>query len=381
MKVGSKVTIWSLGLSILTAVAFMAVTTGSLAWYAYSRTTSISYVGTSVAKSVLLNVGIVDDDHWISDIAIAEYELERVEVDEGGGVSHSIVFTHSTNGLDYRAIRAYLFNSPYAVSLLHPITTRERALNSTADLSLYKSPDYGDTVLSGDALESDYAKIPFAFRLDDQISGQSVPATKVWMTDVTVQTSGDHHIDRAVRVFVESDISKFLMKPEDRGTTAGYTNVSGVLDLDGDGTYDFIKGSGLEMYYGDYTGTLTHADTTYNIPKETAQFDNFNDVAAEYRTQSTFYSKHNQEAKIVDKTSITPKRSEFQTFGTVKPSIDSAGKYYAGETGIPITQTSTASGVAYVTLTIFIEGWDHAVIDSAAGYSFNLGLKFEVNKS
>ena len=51
--------------------------------------------------------------------------------------------------------------------------------------------------------------------------------------------------------------------------------------------------------------------------------------------------------------------------------------------GIPIANTGTNAdnyGIGYSTMTIFIEGWDHTVIDKAVGYSFNLGLRFEINR-
>ena len=45
----------------LISLATLGSTAGTLAWYAYSRTVSFSYVGTTVASSSLLNVGLVDN--------------------------------------------------------------------------------------------------------------------------------------------------------------------------------------------------------------------------------------------------------------------------------------------------------------------------------
>ena len=379
MKRSSKFTLGSISLSVVTAIAFVAVTTGSLAWYAYSRTVSVSYVGTSVAKSVLLGVGIVDDSRWLSDEKLTDYKLERKNVD-----GHSIAFTQSTNGLDYHAIQDYLFWSPYASNMLFPLTTQSRAINSTDPLSLYKSPDYGDAIISGAAKTSDYVVIPFAFHLEVKAGSPLAADVPVWLSDVTIQASGQN-IDRAVRLYFDDGESNgFLMRPSDKGASTGYTKVGGLLDLDGDGTYDYDKSNGNEFYYGEYTGTKTNETTKYGdkpgYDPDDVPYDNVNDVTAAEQSDSTFYAKHNAEAYLVNAHELTPKQAHYETFGTVKPLVDSSGNYYAGATGKPVTYIDKTTGLGYVTLTIFIEGWDHSVIDKSAGYSFNLGLKFEINR-
>ena len=60
MRKDKKVSLGLVGLAVLTATALLATTAGSLAWYAYSRNVYFSFVGTSVAKSALLNIGLVD---------------------------------------------------------------------------------------------------------------------------------------------------------------------------------------------------------------------------------------------------------------------------------------------------------------------------------
>ena len=373
MKRQNQITFGLLLGAALTTVGIIGATAGSLAWYAYSRSTKFSFIGTSVAKSALLNVGIIDDAGTpaLSDEFIARYNLEREEYD-----GHSIVFTHATDGLDYRIISEYLFNSGYASSLLFPLTTQARVISDQSQLYLFESPVYGSTTISTDADIQHYVQIPLAFRMDDG-NGGSLHDIDVWLTDVSVKASGEK-IDQALRVFVENSQRKFLMKPAEKTALSGSTKVGGVLDLDGDGTYDYNLGNGKELYYGQYSGTLTHAADEYGIDKEHAPYDNVNGVEDE--RQSTFYSKHAEHAKVADLTNVTPFVAEYETFASVKPSINANGDYYEGATGKKITTTNSTDGVGYVTFTIFIEGWDHVVVDRAANYSFNLGLKFEVNK-
>ena len=376
MNKDKKITLGLIGGALLTVSALVGSVAGSLAWYAYSRQVLFSYVGTSVQKSVLLNVGLVDDDHYLSDAKVEQYDLVR-ELHDG----HSIVFTHSSNGLETQAIIDYLTASPYATNMLFPVTTRDRAIDATGALTLYKSPDYGETSITREAVASEYVKLPFAFKIDDETSAH-ISNKSVWLTEAVVQASGEH-INESVRVFVENSQRKFLMKPLDQSMTTGETKVGGLLDLDGDQTYDFDKLHNNEYYYGDYTGSLVNEPTEYGIPFDEADFENVNNVVppqGESLQPSTFYAKHNEHAKIVDRYYLTPKAAAFETFGTVKPMVTENGVYYSGETGIPLCSTESASGIGYCTMTIFIEGWDHSVVDKAAGYSFNLGLRFETNR-
>ena len=372
MKTKRSFTLTLLIGAALTVVSIIGTTAGSLAWYAYSRRAHLSFIGTSVAKSALLNVGIVDDGYYLTDDKLAQYDLSREEFD-----NHSIVFTHKTDGLDYRAIRDYLFKSIYSVDMLFPVSTQARTLNDANDFTLYESPNYGETSITTTAKTSHYVKLPLAFRMAD-IDGASIKNQDIWLTDATVEASGEK-IHQSVRLFVENSQRKFLMKPADKTTNTGSTKVGGLLDLDGDGTYDYHQTNYKEYYYGQYIGQVVNASEPYGIPKDQAPYINANGVEDE--VESTFYAKHNEFAKIIDLQQVGPRVCEYHTFGTVRPLVDDEGNYYAGATGIPVSNTDSDDGVGYTTFTIFIEGWDHTVVDKAAGYSFNLGLRFETNRT
>lgn len=372
MKREHKISLGLLFGGLITVLTVIGSTAGSLAWYVYSTSTRVNFVGTSVSKSALLNVGLVDDSHWLSDEKVDEYELTRATYD-----GHSIVFTHASDGMDYHVIQDYLFaGNTYASHQLFPLSTQARVLTDQSDLVLYESPLSGNTTIDQLAFTNHYVRLPLAFYLTDT-NGNPVPDIDIWLTSANVQAAGQH-IDEAVRVFVENSQRRFLMKPADKSTNTGSTKVGGILDLDGDGTYDYNIGSGEELYYGQYNGVVTHSSTKYGISKDEAQYDNVNGVTN--LVESTFYSKHNENAYLVDLTQVTPKTVDYYPFGLVKPSIDSNGNYYEGATGMKMATTDSASNIGYVTFTIFIEGWDHVVIDQAANYSFNLSLQFEVNK-
>ena len=362
----------SLGLgmmSLFTALTLIGGVAGSLAWYAYSRTVRFSFVGTTVSKSALLGVGLVDDDNYFTDQDLIDYNLYRETHD-----THTIVFTRSRNGFSLQAIQKYLFKSPHAVEKLFPLTTRARAINDQSTLQLYKSPEYSVTDLTSPASPSDYVVLPFAFKIIDEQSDY-VADKKVWLTDAVC--TAQENIQNSVRVYVEGTNRNFLMKPADGANQTGSTKVGGVLDLDGDGTYDYNKNTMEEYCYGDFTNTPTHSTTPY--PEEIPPvYDNVNGVTDLHA--STFYAAHKTDVYTADIASAQPLVQEYETFGTVKPNESSDGHYYAGDHGIPICATANNSKIGYATFTIFVEGWDHSVVDKAAGYSFNLGLTFAIDR-
>ena len=376
MKKDRKITLGLMGLGLLTAVGIFGATAGTLAWYAYSRSVLFSFTGTSVQKSVLLNIGLVDPQNKFTQAKCDEYDLVKEEHD-----GKKIVFTSSTNGLSTGAIHDYLTYYGHATDFLFPVTSRDRALNETGDFKLYKSPDFGDTVLNRETDGSEYVKLPFAFKLDEEGSEFAQDKT-VWLTDAVVTASGEN-INQSVRIFVENSQRKFLMKPADATLNRGETKVGGLLDLDGDGTYDYDELTGKELYYGDFTssdGQVPYKGAPYDQEYADADLDDVNGTNLDPLVASTFCAKHKKDIYPVDLDNITPKVAQYETFGTVKPLSIGPGNYYAGETGIPLCSTETNSGIGYVTMTIYIEGWDHAVVDKAVGHHFNLGLRFEISR-
>ena len=362
----------SLGLgmmSLFTALTLIGSVAGSLAWYAYSRTVRFSFVGTTVTKSALLGVGLVDDGRYFDDQDLIDFNLTRETQD-----THSIVFTKSRNGFSLQALQKYLFKSPHAVNKLFPLTTRARAIDDESTLQLYKSPEYAVTSLTSPADPGDYVVLPFAFKIIDETSGY-VADKKVWLTEAVCTAEKD--IQNSVRVYVEGTDRNFLMKPADSTNQTGSTKVGGLLDLDGDGTYDYDKNTMNEYVYGDFASTPTHSSEEYPH-YDNPPFDNVNGVTD--LNASTFYAKHEEGTHVADIVNHQPLVQQYETFGTVKPNQATDGHYYVGTSGIPICATANNSKIGYATLTIFVEGWDHSIVDKAAGYSFNLGLKFEIDR-
>ena len=373
----------SLSIAIMTAftmLGFVSTLAGTLAWYAYSTRVVLSLTGTAVRQSVQLEIGVVDPDHYFSNEEIATYNLTRVEED-----GTSIVWNKDASGLTSEMLAAYLSSSPYATSELSPVTTLSRSGDDS--LTLYESPETCDNDgldrIYGSADSKNIVCLPFAFKVlnsvDEPVSGQNI-----WITDAVAASS--QHLEKAIRVFVEniSGNTRYLFRPastelEDSGETV----VAGRLDLDGDGYYDYSPSNMKEYIYGDIT-VAGDADVAYleSYGASTGYIDEngTGDTSQDDADRTTFYSRHLVGAKAPNLCSpkVTFNTAEYETKKTVYPVLDGSGNYTGGK---PVCVTpSSATKIGYATLTIFLEGWDHVIIDQVVGEQFYLGLTFEINK-
>ena len=369
----------SLRLGLLAGIISLGMlgsTAGTLAWYAYSRSVTVSYVGTTVASSSLLNVGLVDNGEYFSDEDLVNFDLQLEEITEGENTTNRIVWSRARSGFSLDALRHYLGKSPYAVDKLSPVTTKARAYDASTNLSLFRSPEFGETDFSGAAETNSYVVLPFAFRVINENS-EYVDGKNVWLTDATIETN--HDAESSIRIFVDNGNSKFLMQPSDKTDLIGSTKVGGLLDLVGDGIYDRDTSTNKEFCYGEFENTPQYAETGYSGPNTLV---NVNGVEDEV-TGTTFLAKHYPGVLVPNIQAAIPKVQTHAGVGKVKPSVDASGQFYVDPdngNGLPVATTSEGSRIGYSTLTIFAEGWDHSIIDQNVNYSFNLGLKFEIDR-
>ncbi|MBQ7243788.1 MAG: hypothetical protein IJS52_06250, partial [Bacilli bacterium] len=76
-------------------------------------------------------------------------------------------------------------------------------------------------------------------------------------------------------------------------------------------------------------------------------------------------------------TGLTMSSAHYLCFDDVKP--EEHNGIFSG--GYPIAHTSDdANSIATTTLKVYLEGWDHCVIDDVINAGFNLGLQFEINR-
>ena len=354
--------------------AFAGTISGSIAWYAYSTRVAITYSGTSVAESIQLQIGLVSDQDFTVDGEGHDlgFNLTYEEVE---GETYDYYWAKAGTGFSAEAIQAFLkTEGQYAIKELRPITTREYDGSS---FNLYRAPVRGTAHMTQVAPENYYSHVPFVFRIIDA-QGNYAKNADIWLTGVNVAAAGaNQNIREAVRLYFSEGSNDFVLNPSSLLTTVGYTKVAGLLDLNVDGTYDEIDGE--EIVYGDYTNepVITGTATADNHLDDPTIFDDVNQTGQ--TAKSTFVAEHLKGVKYYDRTAITncvPKTAKFETLETIKP-VDSDGDLSGGT---PLTRTGAVDGLARLDVTIYLEGWDHSVIDTEIGHSFNLGLRFQVNR-
>ena len=391
MRTNKKVTF---ALGVMSAMTFMGIvgsTAGSLAWYAYYTRTTTAFRGTSVRSSEQLQVGLVANNGSDFLLNIPDDKLEVLDLTKESDKDGKTIYWSNTGaGLTAQTIAEYLKGSKFATNKLSPVTSRDRALTD-ALTTLYRAPQHGDANIDTEAASEHYVHIELAFRIMNA-NGETVHGNHVWITETLAQASVGENVEKAIRVYVEDksveSSSKaaphFLLNPSSELEETGTTKVAGLLDLNGKGVYDTYF-NGKEIVYGDYTmpgGSLVYAATPYEVPANPDDYvaDNVNGVT-DTSELSTFLAKHAEGAYLVDTSSFVAKTAAYDTLYTIKPNENPSTGRFDENSGQAVTCTDSANDIGYTDLTIYLEGWDHVVIDKIDGYQFNLGLQFEINRS
>ncbi len=397
-------------LGIATFASLVGTVSGSLAWYAYSARASLSYSGTSVTNTVQLQIGIASPEKVLSveeirtqnaqiiadNPDISTEEIERLQFIEDqfvdfwsamqetkwDGDDNYYYFAPFGSGLESSFINAYLYSNGYATNSLVPVTSG--AYSRGDDFSLKLSP----TVSGSNSRLADkgyFAYIPFAFRVmrsNTADSNSYVEGSELWLTDAQVRASSSNtsNIHKAVRMFInrgndyEDD---FIMNPS--AANAGNTTVAGALNIAKDDYYDYDD-DGNEIIYGEYDA-IDGRKTNYDGADEIA------DINGTGKTEiDTFTAKHRPGINYYENyNNCVFKTAEYESLSSIAPGKDEiSGRLYNKDGNHPTSVCKTAGAEGHylgrVDFTIYLEGWDHSVIDEELSHYFDLGLTFEINK-
>lgn len=409
----AKVRLITLGLFLTMAFALIGSITSTVAWYAYYVRATMSFRGTSVADAEQIQVGIVAHDK-----GDGTYDpIEGLDVDENDS---SIYWSKPGKGLTNITINSYLSAAGYATTQLSPVTSHIYNDNNE-QITLYNAPVAGSYFDSTDiAPTSKYVKLPLVFRVIDvskinsETESMYVEDQGIWITDMETSASSpdgttSSYIHEAIRVHVDENASnRFIIKPADKEelgsqvlvpTTPKTTNVGGLLKLSkGSEWYDqekYTKDSTTiyrEHLYGftqaevaamgDYDtdshfDVETRAEETEN-PININGSDFFNLTDHPY---DSFIAKHGTGQCFKSYTGLQLPQQKYYGFGQIKGdgSKTDDGSLLGTGKKIATTGNEAAHYLARVTLTIWLEGWDHSVIDEEIDHSFNLGIQFEID--
>ena len=390
-------------LTIATMSSVLGAVSGTLAWYAYSTRATVSYSGTSVNNTVQLQIGIA------SPVEIPEFpataEVEAVQRFDGD--SNYYYFAPVGVGLSHEVISTYLEAAGYASDSLAPITSG--SYNDGDVLNLKESPKDVAKFNTRSANHGYYAYIPFVFRVlygneptgvagvDYEEADVYAPNQHLWLTDAKVRASegieGNEgsKVHKAIRMFMDrkftndqgEELPDYIYNPDPDVHVQGYTTVGGVLDLTGDGFFDFDDDG--EIVYGEYEG-MDDPDTLAALRQPGLGADsNYVDLNGSGVTdkRTTFTAKHHADADyFADLDGINFKKAHYLSHKEVYPERDPVtGDFKAADLDKAVCKTDANDHyLARLDMTIYLEGWDFAVVDEEMEHLFDLGLTFEINR-
>lgn len=378
MKPISKVRITTALLAMGIMTSFAGAVASSLAWYAYSTTATVAYKGTSVSQSEQLQIGLMvtvtpsEGDPYnieFSNELVDQYEITYENVND-----KTYAWVAPGTGLNSDLISAYCVAMGYASNKISPTTSLK--YEDGDDLVLRQHLLSGKPNNLNRAAKANYSVLPMAFRaIRNDAAGNTVYAKneKVWITDMSAIADGVGDIYRGVRAHLKSNTVNFITNPSATGD-GGYTTMGGLLDLDVDGYYD-TEGytEPTEIVYGSYDGDLP---TPTLINADTAIDDVNNTGNSAFGT--TFSAKHEKRTRVyTDLSSIDFHKSYWKSLKDIKPNVNAKGMLSGG---VPVTKTDPTTGIGDLQVTVYLEGWDHNVIDQEIDHKFALGLTFEINR-
>lgn len=401
------------GLGLLTFAGIVGSISGSLAWWAYSTRVSVSYQGTSVTTSEQLQVGLKLDTQFFDDAKVASLVALGLEEDESATIYeldgegnpvidpvsgekialYRYVFAKAGGGLPADTIKTYLeAEGVYSVNELAPITSR--TYTTGGDFKLWESLVAGQQVNTETALKEKYTHLPFAFRIlklnavsedDKYTSGRDIYLSKIQA--LASSDNPDSKIGHALRIYIDGT-NQFILNPNpELNVETGETVVCGALDLNPDHLYDtYFDGPNKdqEIIYGDYT--VTGTTSTFVQDGEPTVLSNINgvDLPEDFdytklgENRTTFLAAHADGMTCYTNYSgITKGVAQYKTIKAIQPDATHA-KLVGGES-LCTTTDESGNFIANLDLTIWLEGWDHEVVDTAISHKFELNLQFQID--
>ena len=311
------------GMLVLSALGSMV---GTYAWYQYSARAGMTYHGTVVNDSGTMSVGLFS--------AVNLPDATAVGLEEDKNV-HNLYW--STNSIGYEAISYFMRMNGYATNKIAPVTSSYFEIGSAFALRQNPTPNTPYNPYSF-ANRGTYCYLPLVFK-----TGGVRPS--VMLTDLQLSSNGN--LDAGVRMYIDAGEECFIFNPS--SDNDGFTIVGGVLDLTTDGYFDYDSSDKKEFVYGEYE-SISYLSTPsgYDEPLPESERTSFN-------------GKHAEGTYAVDE-----ENSIFKS------------AHYLGKNSVLNNKILGYSfhGYTRIDFTIYLEGWDHSIVDQEVGNYFNLDLDF-----
>lgn len=380
MKLNGKLII--AGLTSALICGLVGSITGTFAWYGYSTRATATIAGTAINAGANLEIGIADD-------TVASIKGLAENADENG-----IFWQEKGGGLRHDAIIDYLAKKQYGGVSMSPVTSGNyNKANSTdrADLAPIEFLTYQGNAQEA-AQKEDYFVLPLAFRVyDNKTQDYSLDGIGIYLQDIEVdlEDAVNKDLAKAFRIdFKEeqeknSESPKYTILAPGREEN-GKTELAGLLDLNQDGFADVEENDygykvRHELVYGTLTGTYNES-VTYAAEATT----DYAEIPANYDFPVHLdKADHYSEANVLKVTDYQAFEQEFLGTKSLLCDFSASNRIVNTNSVEPIATTSTTTGIVYLTLTAWLEGWDlegFTDIENTDGYPFHLNLQFQIDR-
>lgn len=371
-------------LGLATFASLVGSVSGSLAWYAYSTRATLSYAGTSVERTAQLQIGVASPNEIVFD---ANEMMEDVDLYDG---TNHYYFAPIGLGLSTSTLAKYLEANNYATDYLIPVTSGSFEQGHNL-FSLKKSPNIGNGKIHNDAVapKDSFAHFQFVFRVAKNAFSEVTDYASdcdIWLTDAVAKRSfaDEGDVFKSLRIFVDRSDDDYtydyIFNPS--ASAPGATKVGGILDIAKDGTYDYDEDNN-EIIYGEYDQAIASSKIIENYQGED-EIDDVNGTGSEEK--NSFTASHATGVNYYDAASLAEcdiKTANYKSLSDIMPIRDSQTGDLTNPVDDPTSLCKTNENdynLARVNMTIYLEGWDFAVVDNELGHLFDIGLTFEINK-
>jgi hypothetical protein len=356
--------------------------TGTLAWYSYQKDVNLGLTGTTIKADKQIQVGLRTKTRVqaFEDLyaPLEQIEIEsdaRFKSDDGQDKQFTIYWIKGNYiGEILHSFQELVVNS--AVNKIKAITSGKYSpLAGNAEWTGFKHQPLnvsGKTVHGGLIDKEDYSNFfycPLVFRaIPEERDADYLPNEKIFLTsfvtkDVDAEEDATITVDKGLRCKVDypshpDNVDSFIFDPN--ADSAYNLPVGGKLNIADDIYYDYDYWTKKQIAYGEWE-TKTYFNTAVTA-----------DPTLSYSECDTFHANDLKGSIAIDMDHSTP--SVCQTLGKT----DIVVPEDEIDTGTPLAITDSFRNYGYVDLSIYLEGWDHNIINLTVGRTFSVDLGFHL---
>jgi len=361
MQIKHKLTLLVSSLAI-SAIGFGGST---FAWFQVLNKTTAGLTGTIVGAGDTLEVGF----RLTQSLTQEAMDLYRLTEDTYSTPGTGYVYW-SNGSIDPATLNYVVTLEGFATdNLIKPVTTG--SFLAGQDLSFYQRPlglsnsSTREIKLDTIASKTSYVRFTLLFRMaatsetSSVVISTGVPGYNISF-DSGTRFAGTKDVVNAVRLGVESATIHDIIAPAT--TVAGAIDIGGPMDLNGDGIFDYTSNilnddgsfdpNCYEIAYGEFLSPLD--DDNWGTPSG---------VEAPANEDGVFFyngSSYKDAKPLINATPKTATYHPISTYDTL---------------GIPLA-TTDENGLAEITFSIWLEGWDHACTDLLTEATYGAQLQF-----